>query len=111
MPEPPPDLLCLKKKIGSFPCRNFIFKDVPQLQYKNPDVQFVMSKSAAVSSPRIDVFFGMSTGLASLKIAHPRFHSKYIESIRIACPKSRLCNINFPHWSLGVNDGIYRCRF
>ena len=47
----PPD----KKKILF---RNFIFKDVPQLQYKNPDVQFVTSKSAAVGSPRIDVFFG-----------------------------------------------------
>ena len=45
-------------KKPALPFRNFIFKDVPQFQYKNPDVQFVTSKSGAVSSPRIDIFFG-----------------------------------------------------
>ncbi|XP_046854410.1 28S ribosomal protein S25, mitochondrial-like [Xenia sp. Carnegie-2017] len=50
-------LLSYSHKENSKGIRNFIFKDVPQLQYKNPNVQFVTNKSEGKLSPRIDVFF------------------------------------------------------
>ena len=50
-------ILCTAVNSTDFYCRNFIFKDVPQLQYKNPNVQFTTNKNNTNTS-RIDVFFG-----------------------------------------------------
>ncbi|KAK3751528.1 hypothetical protein QZH41_019420, partial [Actinostola sp. cb2023] len=37
--------------------RNFIFKDLPQIQFKNNGVQFIASRNTS-EIPKVDVFFG-----------------------------------------------------
>ncbi|KXJ13963.1 probable 28S ribosomal protein S25, mitochondrial [Exaiptasia diaphana] len=37
--------------------RNFIYKDLPQIQYKNNGVQFISSRNTS-EIPKVDIFFG-----------------------------------------------------
>ena len=49
------NLLCTNSVV--FPARNFIYKDIPQIQYKNHAVQ-IMALRNKLHNPVINVFFG-----------------------------------------------------